>query len=43
MASMFRIVQVEGWRPWRIAAFSAGSPTASKPTGKRTLAPRMRS
>ena len=37
MFSMFDIVQVNGWPPLLIAAFSAGSPNASKPIGKKTL------
>ena len=37
MFSMFCIVQVNGWPPFLIAAFSAGSPKASKPIGKKTL------
>ena len=37
MFSMFCIVQVNGWPPLLIAAFSAGSPKASKPIGKKTL------
>ena len=35
--SMFDIVQVYGWPPLLIAAFSAGSPKESKPIGKKTL------
>ena len=42
MTSMFCIVQVNGWPPFRMAAFSAGSPNASKPIGKNTLNPCMR-
>ena len=37
IVSMFDIVQVNGWPPFLIAAFSAGSPKASKPIGKKTL------
>ena len=42
MFSMFCIVQVAGWTPLLIAAFSAGSPKASKPIGKNTLSPCIR-
>ena len=42
MFSMFDIVQVNGWPPFLIAAFSAGSPKASKPIGKKTLSPCIR-
>ena len=37
MFSMFAIVQLNGWTPLLIAAFSAGRPKASKPIGKNTL------
>jgi hypothetical protein len=40
--SMFDIVQVNGWPPLRMAAFSAGRPNASKPIGKNTLKPCIR-
>ena len=42
MFSMLAIVQVNGWPPLLIAAFSAGSPNASKPIGKNTLKPCIR-
>ncbi len=42
MRSMFAIVHLNGWMLLRIAAFSAGSPKASKPYGNRTLWPFMR-
>jgi hypothetical protein len=37
MVSMFCIVQVNGWPPLLMAAFSAGNPNASKPIGRNTL------
>jgi hypothetical protein len=40
--SMFDIVHLYGWIPLSMAAFSAGSPKASKPIGKKTLYPRIR-
>ena len=42
MFSMFCIVQARGCPPLLIAAFSAGSPNASKPIGKNTLSPCIR-
>ena len=42
MLSMFDIVQVNGWPPLLIAAFSAGNPNASKPIGKNVLKPCIR-
>ena len=42
MFSMLRIVHWAGWTPLLMAAFSAGSPKASKPMGKKTLSPFMR-
>ena len=42
MFSMLRIVHWAGWTPLLMAAFSAGSPKASKPMGKNTLSPFMR-
>ena len=35
--SMLDMVQVAGWMPRLMAAFSAGRPKASKPMGKKTL------
>ena len=40
--SMFPIVHCRGCAPCLIAAFSAGSPKASKPMGDMTLWPRIR-
>ena len=40
--SMFWYVQAAGWIFFLIAAFSAGRPKASKPTGKNTFSPRIR-
>jgi hypothetical protein len=37
MAAMFSKVQMAGWMPWRMAAFSAGRPKASNPIGNKTL------
>jgi len=42
MFAMFRSVLSDGWTPVLMAAFSALSPKASKPIGKSTLWPRMR-
>ena len=42
MRSMLPSVQSLGCVPRAIAAFSAGSPKASKPIGNSTLAPFMR-
>ena len=42
MVSMFRYVHSAGWIWFLIAAFSAGSPNASKPTGKKTFCPSIR-
>jgi hypothetical protein len=38
---MFAIVQSCGWMSFAMAAFSAGSPNASKPIGIKTLKPCM--
>jgi len=40
--TMLSYVHLWGWMPCLIAAFSAGSPKASKPIGKKTLKPRIR-
>jgi hypothetical protein len=42
MWAMFSSVQICGWVPFLIAAFSAGSPNASHPNGWSTLKPRIR-
>ncbi len=42
ITSMFWSVHSAGWILFLIAAFSAGSPKASKPTGKKTFSPRIR-
>ncbi|GBD18606.1 hypothetical protein HRbin27_01104 [bacterium HR27] len=42
MWAMFCMVQTRGWIPCLMAAFSAGSPNASKPKGNSTLYPRIR-
>ena len=42
MWAMFDSVHSAGCILFRIAAFSAGSPNASKPIGNSTLLPRMR-
>jgi hypothetical protein len=42
MVSMLAIVHSRGWKPPLIAAFSAGSPKASKPIGRNTLSPCIR-
>ena len=42
MFSMFGIVHSRGWMPVLIAAFSAGSPKASKPIGMKTFSPCIR-
>ena len=42
MMSRFRAVHSAGWIRFLIAAFSAGSPKASKPTGKKTFWPSIR-
>ena len=42
MLSMFRYVHSAGWIRFLIAAFSAGSPNASNPTGMKTLSPCIR-
>jgi hypothetical protein len=34
---MLLYVQILGWMPRLMAAFSAGKPKASKPIGKKTL------
>ncbi len=39
---MFAIVHSRGLMLFLIAAFSAGSPNASKPTGMNTFSPRIR-
>jgi hypothetical protein len=39
---MLSNVDVSGWVPVWIAAFSAGSPNASQPKGCSTLKPRIR-
>jgi hypothetical protein len=39
---MLRIVHSRGLKPPLIAAFSAGSPKASKPIGRKTLSPCIR-
>jgi hypothetical protein len=39
---MFDIVQSRGLTLFRIAAFSAGSPNASNPIGRKTFSPCMR-
>ena len=41
MFSMFAMVHSRGWIRFLMAAFSAGSPNASKPTGMNTLSPRI--
>ena len=40
-SSMFSSVNSRGWRPVRIAAFSAGRPKLSKPIGDSTASPRI--
>jgi hypothetical protein len=42
MLAMFCIVQSRGLTRFLIAAFSAGSPNASKPIGRNTFLPCMR-
>ena len=42
MFSMLRIVHSRGLKPPLIAAFSAGSPNASKPIGRNTFSPCIR-
>ena len=42
MFSMLRIVHSRGWTLFLIAAFSAGSPKASKPIGRKTFSPCIR-
>jgi len=42
MFSMLDIVQSRGLILLRIAAFSAGSPNASKPIGRKTFSPCIR-
>ena len=42
MLSMFFRVHSRGWILFLIAAFSAGSPKASKPIGRKTFSPCMR-
>jgi hypothetical protein len=37
MVAMFFSVHSRGWTPLLMAAFSAGSPNASKPTGKEDV------
>jgi hypothetical protein len=39
IAAMFSVVTSRGWRPSRIAAFSAGRPKASYPIGCSTRRP----
>ena len=41
MPAMFCRVQVSGWIPRLMAAFSAGRPSASQPMGCRTSNPRI--
>lgn len=40
--AMFWYVQLAGWTPRSMAAFSAGMPKASQPIGCSTLKPRAR-
>jgi hypothetical protein len=42
MRSMLFIVHSRGWILFLMAAFSAGSPKASKPIGRKTFSPCMR-
>ena len=42
MWAMFASVDVRGWIPFLMAAFSAGRPKASHPNGCSTLKPRIR-
>ena len=42
MWAMFARVEVSGWIPPLMAAFSAGRPKASHPNGCSTLKPRIR-
>ena len=42
MVSMLRYVHSRGWILFLIAAFSAGSPNASNPIGRKTLSPCIR-
>jgi hypothetical protein len=42
MWAMFSSVDVSGWVPVLMAAFSAGRPNASQPNGCSTLKPRIR-